>query len=190
MAQMFNVISTGIPVIARRKLGCPRRVGRCPENVFHLVSVGQRMQEGSGCRVHRRSRRVARGCRARVPGRFVRGPPGVAQCLPALTTSRERPCGVNRVARPRVCRVRCLEDLQDFLRALSGIPGDLTKVPHAQTDLAAFVRHGLPSSPATLEPLKLHGFGPAGSVMAATRSIMRRCLRHHAHWLGRAAGSR
>ena len=35
-----------------------------------------------------------------------------------------------------------LEDLQHFLRALSGVTGDLTKVLHAKIDLAGFVRHG------------------------------------------------
>src|SRR5215510_4374357 len=65
------------------------------------------------------------------------------QCLPALISSSERPCGVDRVPRPRVGRVCSLEDLQDFLSALSGVTGDLTKVLHAQNDLAGFVRHGV-----------------------------------------------
>jgi hypothetical protein len=42
--------------------------------------------------------------------------------------------------------VRSLEDLQDFLRALGGITGDLTKVLLAQNDLAGSVRRSYPSS--------------------------------------------
>lgn len=42
---LLNVISTDISIIARHKFG---RVGRCPQNVLHLVSVGQWMQVRSG----------------------------------------------------------------------------------------------------------------------------------------------
>ena len=141
-ASVLNVISTDISIIARHKFGRPRRVGRCPQNVLHLVSVGQWMQVRSGCRAHRCSRRIARGRGVCVSGRLVRRPPVVAQCLPAFAASSERPCGVDRVARAGVGRVCSLEDLQHFLRALSGVTGDLTKVVHAQNDLAGFVRHG------------------------------------------------
>src|SRR5918993_1080969 len=44
------------------------------------------------------------------------------------------PCGVDRFARAGVGRVCSLEDLQDSLRALSGVTGDLTKVLYAQND--------------------------------------------------------
>ncbi len=40
-----------------------------------------------------------------------------------------------------------LKDLQDFLRALSGIPGDRTKILPTQNDLAGFVDHGLHPRP-------------------------------------------
>jgi hypothetical protein len=141
-ASLLKVSSTDISIIARQKFGRSRRVGRCPQNVLHLVSVGQGMQVRSGCRAHRCSRRIARGRGVCVSGRLERRPRGVAQCLPAFATSSERPCGVDRVARAGVGRVCALEDLQDCLRALSGIPGDLTKVLPAQNDLAGFVRHG------------------------------------------------
>jgi hypothetical protein len=145
---LLDVISADTSIIAGHKFGRSRRVGRRPQNVLHLVGVGQWMQVRSGCRAHRCSRRIARGRGVRVSGRLVRRPRGVAQCLPALTTSGERLCGVDCVAGPPIGRVRSLEDLQRILRALGGVTGDPTKVPHAQNDLAGFVRHGysLPSS--------------------------------------------
>jgi len=120
------VISTDISIIGRHKFGRSRRVGRCRQNVLHLVSVGQWMQVRTGCRAHRRSRRIARGRGVCVSGRLVRRPRGVAQCLPAFAASSERPCGVDRVARAGVGRACSLEDLQYFLPALSGVTGDLT----------------------------------------------------------------
>src|SRR5215203_3352657 len=141
-ASLLNVISADISIIAGDEFGRSRRVSRCSENVLHLVGVGQWMQVRSGCRAHRCSRRIARGRGVCVSGRLERRPRGVAQCLPAFAASSERPCGVDRVARAGVGRVCSLEDLQHFLRALSGVTGDLTKVLHAQNDLAGFVRHG------------------------------------------------
>ena len=148
LASLLDVISADISIIAGDEFGRSRRVSRCPKDVLHLVGLGQWMQVRSGCRAHRCSRRIARGRGICVSGRLECRPRGVAQCLPALTTSSERPCGVDRVAGPRIGRVRSLEDLQHFLRALGGVTGDPTKVPHAQNDLAGFVRHGysLPSS--------------------------------------------
>jgi hypothetical protein len=140
-AGALNMTITNIPIIANHNLGCPRRMGRRSENVLHLVSAGQRMQVRSGCREHRRSCRLARGRDPCVPGRFERRPRGVAQRLPALTAPGERPCGVDCVPGPRVGRAHALEDLQDTLRAFSGIPGDLTKILPAQGDLAGFARH-------------------------------------------------
>jgi hypothetical protein len=138
---LLNVLSADISIIARHKFGRSRRVGRCPQNVLHLVSVGQWMQIRSGCRAHRRTRCIARSRRACISGRLMRRQGGVAQDLPALTASSEHPCGVDRVAWTRVGRVCSLEDLQDFLRALSGVPGNLTKVLRAENDLAGFVRY-------------------------------------------------
>jgi hypothetical protein len=136
---LLNVIGADSSIIARDKFGRSRRVGRCPQNVLHLMSVGQWMQVRSGCRAHRRSRRMARGRGVCVSGRRERCPRGVAQRLPASAASGERPGGIDRVASAGVGRVCSLEDLQHLLRALSGIPGDLTKVVHAQNDLAGFV---------------------------------------------------
>jgi hypothetical protein len=73
---------------------------------------------------------------------FCAAHPGVAQRFPALTASSERPCGVDRVARPRIGRLNALENLQDSLRALRGIAGDITKVLLAESNLSRFVRHG------------------------------------------------
>jgi hypothetical protein len=161
-ASLLNVLGADISIIASDAFGRSRRVGRCSENVLHLVGVGQWMQVRSGCCVPRCSRRIARGRRVCVSGRLVRRPRGVAQCLPALTASSERPCGVDRVARAGVGRVCALEDLQDFLRARSGVPGDLTKVLHAQNDLAGFVRHGYrPRRPHWTPPLSYSALGSA-----------------------------
>lgn len=140
-ASLLNVISADMSIITRQEFGRSRRVCRCAQNVLHLVSVGQRMQVRSGCRTHRCSRCVARGRGVCGTGCLVRCPPGIAQRLPTFATSSERPCGVDRVARTRVGRVCSLEDLQDFLRALSGIIGDLAKVLLAQNNLAGFVDH-------------------------------------------------
>ena len=139
--RLLNVLSADISIIARHKFGRSRRVGRCPQNVLHLVSVGQWMQIRSGCRAHRRPRRIARSRRVGILGRLVRRQGGVAQGLPAVTASSERPRGVDRVAWTRVGRVCSLEDLQDFLCALSGVPGNLTKILHTENDLAGFVRY-------------------------------------------------
>jgi hypothetical protein len=76
---LVNVGSTDISIIARQKFGRSRRVGRGPQNVLHLVSVGQWMQARSGCRPHRCSCRLARGRGFCVSGRRVRRPPGIAQ---------------------------------------------------------------------------------------------------------------
>lgn len=141
-ASLLNVISADTSIIARQEFGRSRRVGRCPQNVLHLVSVGQRMQVRGGCRTHRCSCCIARGRGVCGSGCLVRCPPGIAQRLPAFATSSEHPCGVDRVARTRVGRVCSLEDLQDLLRALSGIIGDLAKVLLAQNNLAGFVDHG------------------------------------------------
>jgi hypothetical protein len=141
-ARLLNVLSADISIIARDEFGCSRRVGRCPQNVLHLVGVSQRMQVRSGCCAHRCSRRIARGRCVCVSGRLLRRPRSIAQCLPALTASSERPCGLDRVARAGVGRVCSLEHLQNFRRALRGVPGDLTKVRQAQNDRAPFVRHG------------------------------------------------
>jgi hypothetical protein len=70
-------------------------------------------------------------------------PPGVAQRVPALTALSERPCGVDRVARPRVGRLNALENLQDSLRALRCIAGDITKVLLAESNLSRFVRYAV-----------------------------------------------
>ena len=76
-ASVLDVISSDSSIIARQKFGRSRRVGRCPQNVLDLVSVGQWMQVRGGCRAHRCSRRLGRGiC---VSGRLVRRPPGIAQ---------------------------------------------------------------------------------------------------------------
>ena len=145
-ASLINVTRTHTSIIARHKFCRSRRVGRSSQNVLHLMGVGQWMQVRGGRRAHRGSRRIARGrgaCgRVGVSGRPERRPRGVAQCLPAFAASGERPRGVDRVARAGVGRVCSLEDLQHFLRALSSVPGDLTKVLYAQNDLAGFLRHG------------------------------------------------
>ena len=55
-----------------------------------------------------------------------------------------------------------LEDLQDFLRALGGVTGDLTKVPHAQNDLAGSVHLGnRPRLPHRIPPLGYSALGGA-----------------------------
>jgi hypothetical protein len=64
----LDAISTDISISARRKLGRSRRVGRRPQNVLHLVSIGQWMQVRSGCRAHRCSRRIALGNGVRFSG--------------------------------------------------------------------------------------------------------------------------
>lgn len=88
-ASLLDVLhSADISIIARHKLGRSRRMGRCPQNVLHLVGVGQWMQVRGGCRAHRCSRRIDRGRGICVSRRPVRRPRGVAQCLPALTTPR------------------------------------------------------------------------------------------------------
>jgi hypothetical protein len=38
---LLNVLSTDISIIASDEFGRSRRVGRCPQNVLHLVGVGQ-----------------------------------------------------------------------------------------------------------------------------------------------------
>jgi hypothetical protein len=157
-----NVLSADSSIIASDAFGRSRRVGRCPQNVLHLVSVGQWMQVRSGCRAHRCSRRIGRGRGGCVSGRLVRRPRGIAQCLPALTASSERPCGVDRVAGAAVGRVCALEDFQDLLRALGGVAGDLTKVLLAQDDLAGFVRHGYhPRRPHWTPPPRCSALGSA-----------------------------
>ena len=78
-ACLLNVISADLSSIARHKFDCSGRVGRCPENVLHLVSVGQWMQVRSGCRVHRCAGSIARSRGACVSGRLVRRPCGITQ---------------------------------------------------------------------------------------------------------------
>jgi len=141
-AGLLDVAGTDISIVVRHELGRSRRVGRCSQNVLHLVGVGQWMQVRGGCRTHRRSRRVARRHGVRVSGRPERRQRGNAQRLSTFATARERPCRVDRVSGSRVGRVRSLEDLQDFLRALNGITGDLAKVLLAQHDLIGLVHHG------------------------------------------------
>ena len=43
-ASSLDVIRADISMIARHKFGRSRRVGRCPQDVLHLVGIGQRMQ--------------------------------------------------------------------------------------------------------------------------------------------------
>jgi hypothetical protein len=78
-ARVLNVISTDVSIIARYKFGRSRRVGRCPQNVLHLVRVGQWMQVRRGGRAHRCARRLARGRGVCVSGRLERRPRGIAQ---------------------------------------------------------------------------------------------------------------
>jgi hypothetical protein len=139
---MLNVLGTNVAIVTSDKFGRSRCVGRCPENVLHLVGVGQWMQVRSGCRIHRCPRCSARGRGVCAPGGLVRRPPAVAQGYPALTASSERPGGVDRVARPGVSRLTALENFQDSLGALRGIAGDITKVLLAESNLSRFVRHG------------------------------------------------
>jgi hypothetical protein len=50
---VLNVLSADISIIASDEFGRSRRVGRCSENVLHLVGIGQWMQVRGGCRAHR-----------------------------------------------------------------------------------------------------------------------------------------
>jgi hypothetical protein len=161
---MLNVLGTNVPIVTSDKFGRSRRVSRCPENVLHLVGVGQWMQVRSGCRIHRCPRCIARGRGVCTTGGLLRRPPGVAQRFPALTASSERPCGVDRVARPRIGRLNALENLQDSLRALRGIADDITKVLLAESNLSRFVRHGSLSSSTTLDTCAVYHvvYGTAG----------------------------
>jgi hypothetical protein len=52
LASLLDVIGSDTSIIARRQFGGPRRVGRCSENVVHLVSVRQWMQVRRGCSAH------------------------------------------------------------------------------------------------------------------------------------------
>jgi len=75
---VLNVLSADISIIASDEFGRSCRVGRCSENVLHLVGVGQWMQVRSGCCEHRCSGRLARGRGVCGSGRLVRRPRGVA----------------------------------------------------------------------------------------------------------------
>jgi hypothetical protein len=76
---VLDLFSTDISIIVRQQFGRSRRVSRCPQNVLHLVTVGQWMQVRSRCRAHRGARRVARGGGACLSGGLVRRPRGIAQ---------------------------------------------------------------------------------------------------------------
>jgi hypothetical protein len=146
-ASLLDTSSADLPITAGHELGRSRGVGCCPEDVLHLVSVGQWVKVRGGCRTHRCSRRIRGGLTVCFPGRFVCRPPGVAQHLPAFAAACERQCGIERVARPRVGRVRALEDLQDFLGAGGSVAGDLAKILLAQNDLSGLRSTCVPSSP-------------------------------------------
>jgi hypothetical protein len=87
-ARVLKVLSTDSSIIASEEFGRSCRVGRCCEQVLHLVRVGQWMQVRSGCCQHRCSRRLAGGRSVCLSGRLVCCPRGVAQCLPARSQRR------------------------------------------------------------------------------------------------------
>lgn len=78
-SRLLNVLGTHVPIVSSDKLGRSRRVCRCPENVLHLVGVGQWMQVRGGCRTHRCPRCMARGLRVCATSGLERRPCGVAQ---------------------------------------------------------------------------------------------------------------
>jgi hypothetical protein len=60
-SRLLDVLGTNVRVVVSDEFGRSRGVRRCPEDVLDLVGVSEWMQVGSGCRTHRRSRRIARG---------------------------------------------------------------------------------------------------------------------------------
>jgi len=79
LASFGYVIGSDLRIIPSQQFGCSCRVGRCAEDVLHLMRIGQRMQVGGGGGAHGCSGSVPRGRGARVSSGPLRRPRGVAQ---------------------------------------------------------------------------------------------------------------
>jgi hypothetical protein len=99
------------PIVGGVELGRPGRMGRGPQDVLDLVGIGKRMEVRRAGRAQRCSGGLGGGRRVRVSGRSLGCPRGIAQPPPTPAASGEHGCRLDRIARPRVGRMRSLEYL-------------------------------------------------------------------------------